>query len=223
LPLSAENKKEFAMTIHDISLTLSPDLPTWPGDPGLELELFESMDKGAHVNVTKISTSVHMGTHVDAPHHFLNDGRTIEQLPLDMLTGPCYVLQLPDGVEEITAEVLDRTEITSEMKRVLFGTRNSHLWARGETQFHTDFVAITEDGAEWLVERGVQLVGVDYLSVAPYGDSGPTHHVLLKAGVVIVEGLNLSNVMRGFYDLYCLPLKIAGSDGAPARAILIEK
>jgi len=221
-PLSAENHKEFAMTIHDISLTLSPDLPTWPGDPGLELDLFESMDKGAHVNVTKISTSVHVGTHVDAPHHFLNDGRTVEQLPLDVLTGPCYVAQLPDGVEEITAEVLDRTEITSDMKRVLFGTRNSHLWARGEIKFHTDFVAIAEDGAEWLVERGIQLVGVDYLSVAPYGDSGPTHHVLLKAGVVIVEGLNLSNVMRGFYDLYCLPLKIAGCDGAPARAILVS-
>jgi arylformamidase len=210
------------MTIHDISLTLSPDLPTWPGDPGLELDLSESMDKGAHVNVTKISTSVHVGTHVDAPHHFLNDGRTVEQLPLDVLTGPCYVVQLPDGVEEITAEVLDRTEITSDMKRVLFGTRNSHLWAKGETKFQTDFVAIAEDGAEWLIERGIQLVGVDYLSVAPYGDSGPTHHVLLKAGVVIVEGLNLSNVMRGFYDLYCLPLKIAGCDGAPARAILIE-
>lgn len=210
------------MTIHDISLTLSSDLPTWPGDPGLDLEQFESMDKGDHVNVTKISTSVHVGTHVDAPHHFLNDGRTVEQLSLEVLNGPCYVIQLPDGIEAITAEVLERTEITSGMKRVLFGTRNSHLWARGETEFQTDFVAITEDGAEWLVERGVQLVGVDYLSVAPYGDSEPTHKVFLRAGVVLVEGLNLSNVMRGFYELYCLPLKIAGCDGAPARAILIQ-
>lgn len=210
------------MTIYDISLTLSPNLPTWPGDPGLELELFESMEEGAHANVTKISTSVHVGTHVDAPHHFLNDGRTVEQLPLEVLTGPCYVVQLPDGIDAITAEVLDRTEITSEMKRVLFGTRNSHLWAKGESKFQSDFVAITEDGAEWLVERGVQLVGIDYLSIAPYGDSVPTHTVLLKAGVVLVEGLNLSQVMRGFYDLYCLPLKIAGADGAPARAILIQ-
>ena len=210
------------MTIYDISLTLSPDLPTWPGDPALELELFESMDKGAHVNVTKISTSVHVGTHVDAPHHFLNDGRTVEGLSLDVLTGPCYVVQLPDGIDAITAEVLDRTEVTSEMKRVLFGTRNSHLWARSETGFQTDFVAITEDGAEWLVSRGIQLVGVDYLSVAPYGDSEPTHKVLLGAGVVIVEGLNLASVLRGFYHLYCLPLKIAGCDGAPARAILVQ-
>ena len=204
------------MTIYDISLTISPNLPTWPGDPGLELLQFESMDNGAHANVTKISSSVHLGTHVDAPHHFLNDGQTMEQLPLEVLTGPCYVAQLPDGIEAITAEVLERTEITSEMKRVLFGTRNSHLWARGESKFQTDFVAITEDGAEWLVARGVQLIGVDYLSVAPYGESVPTHTVLLKAGVVLVEGLNLSSVMRGFYDLYCLPLKIAGCDGAPA-------
>ena len=210
------------MTIYDISLTISPSLPSWPGDPGIELEQFESINSGAHVNVTKMSSSVHIGTHVDAPHHFLNDGRTVESLPLDVLTGPCYVTQLPDGVDAITAEVLDRTEITSEMKRILFGTGNSHYWAQGEIRFQEDFVAITEDGAEWLVERGIQLVGVDYLSVAPFGDSEPTHKVLLKAGVVIVEGLNLSNVMRGFYDLYCLPLKIAGSDGAPARAILIQ-
>jgi arylformamidase len=210
------------MTIYDISLTISPSLPTWPGDPALELKLIESMDKGAHANVTHLSAAVHLGTHVDAPHHFLNDGRTVEQLPLDVLVGPCYVTQLPDGVEDITAEVLDRSEITSEMKRVLFGTRNSHYWANGESAFQTDFVAISEDGAEWLVEHGVQLVGVDYLSVAPYGESVPTHTVLLKAGVVVVEGLNLSRIVRGFYDLYCLPLKIAGSDGAPARAILIQ-
>ena len=210
------------MTIYDISLTISQNLPIWPGDPALELELIESMDQGAHANVTRLSAAVHLGTHVDAPHHFLNDGRTVDNLPLDVLTGPCYVTQLPDGIEAITAEVLDRSEITSEMKRVLFGTRNSHFWARGESTFQTDFVAITEDGAEWLVDRGVQLVGVDYLSVAPYGDSVPTHTIRLRAGVVIVEGLNLSKIVRGFYDLYCLPLKIAGSDGAPARAILIQ-
>lgn len=210
------------MPIFDISLTLSPTLPTWPGDPGIELDLVESMDKGAGANVTRMNMGVHTGTHVDAPHHFLNDGRTVEQLPLDVLTGPCYVIQLPDGVEAITSEVLERTEITSGMKRLLFGTRNSHLWAKGETKFQTDFVAITEDGAEWLVKRGVQLVGVDYLSVAPYEEGAPTHEILLRAGVVVVEGLNLAKVIRGFYDLYCLPLKIAGSDGSPARAILVQ-
>jgi arylformamidase len=210
------------MTIYDISVTISSNLPIWPGDPSPELTVYESIEKGSLYNATRIHSGVHLGTHVDAPRHFINDGRTVDQLPLDVLTGPCYVAQLPDGVEAITAEVLERTEITSEMKRVLFGTRNSHLWASGERNFQTDFVAVTEDGAEWLVEHGVQLVGVDYLSVAPYSDPIPTHLVLLKAGVVIIEGLNLSNVMRGFYDLYCLPLKIAGCDGAPARAILIQ-
>jgi arylformamidase len=210
------------MTIFDISLTISPALPTWPDDPNIKLEQSESIDKGGHVNVTHMSMSVHTGTHVDAPHHFLNDGRTVEQLSLEVLTGPCYVVQLPAGIEAITSDVLARTEITSDMKRVLFGTPNSNLWSQGETKFQTNFVAITEDGAEWLVEHGVQLVGVDYLSVAPYEDSTPTHEILLKAGVVIVEGLDLSKVMRGFYDLYCLPLKIAGSDGAPARVILVQ-
>lgn len=210
------------MTIYDISLTISPDLPIWPGDPAPELELIQSISKGAVVNVTKISTSVHLGTHIDAPRHFLEEGRTVEQLPLEVLTGPCYVVQLPDGIEAITSEVLDRTEITSGMKRVLFGTRNSHLWVKGESKFQTDFVGITEDGAEWLVARGVQLVGVDYLSVAPYADVISPHLVLLRHEVIVVEGLNLSGVMRGFYDLYCLPLKIAGCEGAPARAILIQ-
>ncbi len=210
------------MTVYDISLTISPNLPTWPSDPALKLEQAQSMNEGAVVNVTRISSSVHLGTHIDAPRHFIADGATIDQLPLEVLTGPCYVAQLPDGVEAITSDVLERTEITSEMKRILFGTRNSHLWARGETQFQTDFVGITEDGAEWLVEQGVQLVGVDYLSVAPYTDLINPHLVLLRNGVIVVEGLNLSNVMRGFYDLYCLPLKIAGCDGAPARAILIQ-
>ena len=134
---------------------------------------------------------------------------------------PATMRMMPTIVRLIT-EVLARTEIGSDMKRILFGTSNSHQWVTSESNFNEDFVAITEDGAAWLVERGVQLVGVDYLSVAPYGDSEGTHKVFLNAGVVIVEGLNLSNVVRGFYALYCLPLKIAGSDGAPARAILIQ-
>ena len=210
------------MTIYDISVSISPTLPTWPGHPPLQIELFEAIAKGSAANVTKMSSTVHLGTHVDAPRHFIDEGSTVENLSLDVLIGPCYVVQLPDGVEAITADVLDRTEVTSGMKRVLFGTSNSHLWARGERKFQTDFVAITEDGAEWLVEHGIQLVGVDYLSVAPYEDLISTHITLLGAGVVILEGLNLSNIMRGFYDLYCLPLKIVGSDGAPARAVLIQ-
>ena len=211
------------MHIYDISLSISPSLPVWPGDPSVELQQVESIDKGAHANVSHLSAGVHTGTHVDAPHHFLNDGRTVEQLPLDVLTGPCYVAQLPDGMDAITAEVLAGIPLAEGTIRLLFGTRNSHLWANEVDVFQTDFAAITEDGAEWLVAHGIRLVGVDYLSVAPYGESTPTHTVLLKAGAVILEGLNLSQVPRGFYDLYCLPLKLKGADGAPARAILISK
>lgn len=211
------------MKIFDISLTISPQLPVWPGDPQVELEQVDSMDKGAHANVSHFSAGVHVGTHVDAPHHFLNDGRTVEQLPLDILTGPCYVVQLPGGVEAITAEVLESTALPADTNRILFGTSNSRFWSQGETEFQENFVAVTEDGAEWLVQRGIRLVGVDYLSVAPYGDSVPTHRTLLEAGVVVVEGLDLSAVPRGFYDLYCLPLKLLGSDGAPARTILVQR
>jgi arylformamidase len=210
------------MTIYDITLTISPDMPVWPGDPAVVLELAESMDKGDHVNVTRLNLSAHTGTHVDAPHHFLNDHRTVENLPLEVLTGPCFVIQLPDDVDEISAEVLERVPWADGTTRVLFGTSNSRFWAQGEKTFQKNFVAVSEDGAEWLVAHGVKLVGVDYLSVAPFGDSGPTHKVLLNAGVVIVEGLNLAQIPRGFYDLYCLPLKLAGADGAPARVILVQ-
>lgn len=211
------------MKIFDISLTISPDLPVWPGDPKVALELVESINAGASANVSYLSAGVHIGTHVDAPHHFMNDGSTVEQLPLEVLTGPCFVIQLPDGIEAITAKVLDSLSLPADITRILFGTSNSHLWVHGEKKFQEGFVAITVDGAEWLVERGVKLVGVDYLSVAPYMDSGPTHRTFLGAGVVIVEGLDLSAVPIGFYELYCLPLKLLGSDGAPARAILIQK
>jgi arylformamidase len=211
------------MKIFDISLTISPDLPVWPGDPRIELKQVESMDAGADANVSHLSAGVHVGTHVDAPHHFLNDRRTVESLPLDVLTGPCYVTQLPDGIEAITAEALEGISLPAGLTRVLFGTRNSRLWVRGETEFQEDFVAVTEDGAEWLVERGIQLVGVDYLSVAPFNDSIPTHTTLLDAGVIVVEGLDLSAVPRGFYELYCLPLKLQGAEGAPARVILVQQ
>lgn len=211
------------MTLYDISLPLSPQTPVWPGDAPILLEQTEAMAHGAEYNLTRLAMSAHAGTHVDAPHHFLNDGRTVETLPLEVLTGACYVAQLPDDVEEITAEVLARTPLPAGVERLLFGTRNSRYWAQGVQEFQTDFVAVSADGARWLVERGIKLVGIDYLSVAPYHDSVPTHRILLEAGVVVLEGINLNQVPRGFYDLYCLPLKLVGSDGAPARAILVER
>jgi arylformamidase len=210
------------MEIHDITLPVSPGMPVWPGDPPLVLEQLESMDAGAHANVSRLDCSVHTGTHVDAPHHFLNNGRTVESLPLDVLIGPVQVVAISSGAELVTASVLESASIPHGTTRLLLKTRNSDIWQRGEERFQENFVAVSSDGAEWLVAHGVRLVGVDYLSVAPFKNSGPTHHILLKAGMVILEGVDLSAVEPGVYDLYCLPLKLVGSDGAPARAILVR-
>lgn len=209
------------MRIYDISLTISPDLPVWPGDPSVDLHQTAFMDHGDPCNLTFLALNVHAGTHLDAPHHFMNDYRTVESLPLEVLTGPAYVVHYQDDVEAITADLLEATAIPAGATRLLFRTRNSQLWQAGEWEFKTDFVAVSVDGAGWLVQHGIKLVGVDYLSVAPFGAGEPTHKILLGAGVVAVEGLDLSEVEQGSYDLYCLPLKLLGSDGAPARAILV--
>ncbi|RME88381.1 MAG: cyclase family protein [Anaerolineae bacterium] len=210
------------MTIYDISLPISPELPVWPGDAPIVIEQVEAMDAGAPANVSRLSAGAHIGTHVDAPHHFLNDGRTVESLPLDVLTGPAYVVHFPDDLDDITAAALEAASIPTGTSRLLFRTRNSALWARRVPDFRKDYVAVTADGAEWLVAHGVRLVGADYLSVAPFRDPGPTHRILLGAGVVVIEGVNLWDVPEGEYELYCLPLKLIGCEGAPARAILIS-
>ncbi len=180
------------------------------------------MDAGAHDNVSRLACSVHTGTHVDAPHHFLNDHRTVELLALDILVGPALVIQIPLDARLVTADVLEKAAFPVGTERLLLKTANSQLWARGENTFQTDFVGVSEDGAEWLVSHAIKLVGIDYLSVAPYHQSIPTHRALLSAGVIIVEGLDLSVINPGTYGLYCLPLKLVGSDGAPARVILTE-
>lgn len=209
------------MRIYDISLDISPQMPVWPGDPSVKLERVVDMETGGAYNLTHLAMSVHSGTHLDAPYHFLGGkSMTVESLPLKTLTGRAYVLHLPD-VSLIDEHALENAEIPPRTRRLLLKTRNSQLWAKGETEFHTDFVGISPDGARFLVDRGVKLVGVDYLSVAPYKQGAPTHQILLQAGVVVVEGLDLSHVTQGRYTLHCLPLKLVGSDGAPARAILI--
>ncbi len=210
------------MMIHDVSVPISPATPVWPGDPAVVLEKISSMDAGAHDNVSRLACGVHTGTHVDAPHHFLNDHRTVELLSLNVLTGPAQVVEIPMDVKVINAQVLEDARLPAGLERLLLKTSNSQLWERGGEPFFTGFVGISADGADWLVRSGVKLVGIDYLSVAPYHESIPTHRALLSAGVIIVEGLDLSAVKPGGYGLYCLPLKLVGSDGAPARVILVE-
>ncbi len=208
------------MRIHDISMGVQPSMPVWPGDPPVSLERVESMADGGHANVSRIACSVHVGTHVDAPIHFLDGAATVDKLALKVLVGRAYVVHLPRA-EVLDAKVLDGAGIPPRTRRVLFRTRNSTQWARGERAFHKNYVAVDPSGAEWLVKKGVHLVGVDYLSVAPFRKGAETHRILLEAGAVIVEGLCLADVKQGRYTLYCLPLKLVGSDGAPARAILV--
>jgi arylformamidase len=210
------------MKIHDITLPIFPEMPVWPGDPAVVLERVSSMDAGAHDNVSRLACGVHTGTHVDAPHHFMNDHRTVESLSLDILVGPVCVVQVPDEVKVVSADVLEKAALPSGTVRLLLKTSNSQLWERGDRNFYTGFVAISVDGADWLVQHGIKLVGIDYLSVAPFKQSIPTHRALLAAGIIIVEGMDLSAVNPGTYSLYCLPLKLVGSDGAPARVILVE-
>ena len=210
------------MKIIDVSLPISPALPVWPGDPAVVLEKVSSMDAGAHDNVSRLACGVHTGTHVDAPHHFLNDHRTVESLALDVLVGPAQVVQIPPEVKVVSEEVLETAVLPRGTERLLLKTSNSELWERRENTFFTGFVGISEDGANWLVRYGIKLVGIDYLSVAPYHQSIPTHRSLLTAGIIIIEGLDLSATEPGSYSLYCLPLKLVGSDGAPARVILIK-
>lgn len=209
------------MRIVDISLPISPQLPVWPGDPPVEIEKISSIMDGADANVSKISCGVHMGTHVDAPYHFIDSGQGIETLALEVLIGPAFVLDLI-GTDTINRQALEGQEIPADAERLLFKTRNSMYWATGVKSFQEDFVAVDESGADWLVEQGVKLVGVDYLSVAPFDAGVPTHQTLLRHGVVIVEGLDLSSAAAGWYDLACLPMKIIASDGAPARAVLMS-
>jgi len=209
------------MHTYDLTLTISPDIAVWPGDPQVDLKRVKKIEDGANANVSHIKMGVHTGTHVDAPFHFLENGKTVEDMDLSTLMGRAYVVHLKDSIELITAEVLENANIPPRTRRVLLRTANSKYWAKGNLPFQEKFVAIDEGAAEYMVKRGVKLVGVDYLSVAPFKNSAPTHKILLEAGLVVVEGLNLSEVSQGRYNFYCLPLKLAGSDGAPARAILV--
>lgn len=211
------------MRIIDISVTLSNSLPVWPGDPRIKLERVRKIEEGANSNVSRLEMQVHSGTHIDAPIHFLPGEIGVESLSLPDLIGPCYVLEIPEDSGQISRDVLDSLLIPRGVNRLLFRTKNSNQWVSGENEFYTEFIGLTEDGARCLVDRGIRVIGIDYLSIAPYKQSRPTHEVLLKAGVIVIEGLDLHAVNTGYYSLICLPLKLAGSDGAPARVVLIDE
>ena len=207
---------EAVMQIYDISVTISRTLPTFPGDPPVTLKPVSRLDKGDAANVAQLSLSTHAGTHIDAPRHFVDNGPAVDEVPLALLIGEALVADLR-GVRKIGPEELAPLALDS-VERLLLKTDNSSLWERGG--FCEDYAALTGEGAAYLLGRGVRLVGIDYLSVEAFGGDGNVHRCLLEGGVFILEGLDLSGVAAGRYELICLPLKVREGDGAPARAIL---
>jgi arylformamidase len=209
------------MEIFDISLPIKPGMVNWPGDPGVEIDQVSEIEAGDSANVSHLSLGVHTGTHVDAPSHFIRDGDPLDKVPIQHFVGDVEVIELLD-IDLITKSDLEKISSLGDSSRVLFKTRNSRFWGERDNIFREDFVALSPDGARYLADLGIKLVGIDYLSIAPFNESTPTHKVLLGAGVSVIEGLDLSRVFPGRYTLYCLPLKILDSDGAPARVILVR-
>jgi arylformamidase len=208
------------MKVYDISLTLRARMPIYPGEATPLLEPTSQMERGDSYNVSRLTISTHTGTHIDAPRHFLPDGASVDQIPVDVLVGPALVVEMAVD-QEITAAELEAAAIPPGTERVLFKTRNSRLLE--DEDFRRDFVYLTLDAAHWLVERGIRLAAIDYLSVERM-DAQPNvvHQTLLRVGVVVVEGADLRQVAPGPYLLACLPLKIEGADGSPVRAVLVE-
>jgi arylformamidase len=198
----------------DVSVAVRPRMPIYDGNPGVAIELVQSLENGDPANVSRVELGAHTGTHVDAPRHFLTDGAGADQLPLEPFIGPSVVLDATAATGVIDGHFIDGLDLLQGTERVLLKTRNSRLW--GRDRFTKDFVRLDGSGAAALVRNGIRLVGIDYLSV---GDR-EAHLELLGQGVSIVEGLNLSEVEPGSYFVVCLPLKLDGCDGAPARVIL---
>ncbi len=220
-PIEAINQhgEHLQMKFTDVTVILKPGMPVWPGEPGFEIHRIQSIENGIGANVSAIRTGCHIGTHVDAPLHFIEEGTSVDALDLDVFVGEVTVF--PMAVERC----IDRADLEPlgirGGQRVIFKTANSNLWEKDA--FQTDYIYITERAASYLVEIGVKMVGIDYLSVEQFGlDRAPTHQILLGAGVGVIEGLDLRGVEGGAYELICLPLKIAGADGSPARIILRE-
>lgn len=208
--------------ILDITVPLSTSLVVWPGHKPPSITRRSDLSKGDHSTNSNLAFGAHAGTHVDAPAHFIPGGSLVDTLDLNLLIGEVLVVDAAQ-VAALSADILDSFSIPSGTKRVLFRTRNSQRWFNNEPEFNEAYVGITKSGAQWLVDRGVRLVGTDYLSVAAYAENVPAHRVLLGAGIILVETLNLHDVAPGVYELICLPLKISGAEAAPARVVLLSR
>lgn len=211
-----------AMRIYDVSVPISARTPVYPGDPGIEIRQWLSLANGDPANVSAICCGAHTGTHVDAPAHFLKDAPKLDSLDLQTLIGEVQVVEIPNDVMAIEASQLEN-RLAAGTQRVLFKTRNSEFWNDPNGQFRSDYTYLAPAAAAKLIDQGIRLVGIDYLSVERFdSETFETHEILLTNGVIIVEGLDLRAVPAGIYELICLPLKLAdgSGDGAPARTVL---
>ena len=204
-------------TVIDISVIISPDLVKWPGSFGYDTEPMLEIAGDIEANVTKIEMDVHFGTHVDAPSHFLADGEDMSAMPLQKLMGKCYVMDC--GSATVISEEIARA-VPSSAEKVLFKTSNSALWSDLTHAFNKNFVGLDAKAASQLAQMNLDLVGVDYLSIQGFREHCDTHRNLLKNKVVLLEGIDLREVEEGWYELYCLPLKLQKIEAAPCRAIL---
>lgn len=210
------------MRIFDVTVPISSATPIYKGDPGVEVTSFKAIADGSSANVSAVSMGVHTATHVDAPNHFIDGARRVHELDPEKLVGPCRVIVIPEDVIAIEPEHVGDI---AGVERILFKSRNSEFWATPEDGFRTDFTYITPATAKMLVDNGVVLVGIDYLSIEKSGSPGhPVHITLLEKEVVILEGVDLRKVPGGDYEIICAPLKYDGGngDGAPARTFLRE-
>ncbi|HMK47106.1 MAG TPA: cyclase family protein [Methanocella sp.] len=206
------------MKIFDISVSLYNGMPVFPGDPVPDIKRVMQTPKDPG-NVSLLTMGSHTGTHVDPPLHFVHQGLPVDQIPLDHLYGKAEVLDLTGVKEGISADDLQRAR--PKEKILLFRTKNSGLWKYND--FNKDFVYLDESGARWIVENHIKTIAIDYLSIGKFSDGHTVHHILLDAGVTVVEGVNLSEVSPGAYTFACLPIKIRDGDGAPARTILVKE
>lgn len=202
----------------DVSIPMRPGMTFWPGDTPFAWEASSRIAEGAGCNVSRIAMSTHAGTHVDAPWHFEDGGKKLDELDPEVFFGEALLMDLSQETT-IRAAALGPRPLP---QRVLFKTRNS--WYSIEGALRTDFVALEPDAAQRLADEGVRLVGIDYFSIAPYKQAGQeTHHILLRKDILIVEGLRLGELAAGRYEFVVLPLPLAGADGAPCRAFLRRK
>lgn len=203
----------------DVTLPISPSLPVWPGSLPIRFDRVSDIHNGDPHTDTDIHLSAHTGTHIDAPSHFVRDGKNLSDFPIEKMIGPALVVEIPH-VDIISEKDLAQLDIPADARRLLIKTDNSELWSNPNHEFTSEFVALDKSAALWLVGFGLDVIGVDYLSIQPFHHGPETHQILLGADIIAIEGLNLASITPGNYELLCLPMRLMDTEAAPARVLL---